>query len=69
MIMAVITSEENMARLDAYREIARRLRDPRTLPAEEARRLAKEGKVILLITCSIHAERDRRVADVHGAGL
>jgi hypothetical protein len=55
MIMAVITSEANMERLERYREIARRLRDPRTLPAEEARKLAREGKAILLITCNIHA--------------
>jgi len=55
MIMAVITSEENMARLDYYRQIVRRLRDPRVLPIEEAKKLAKEGKVFVLITCSLHA--------------
>jgi hypothetical protein len=55
MIMAVITSEENMAKLDTYRGIAKKLRDPSSLSPEEARSLAKEGKVILLITCNIHA--------------
>jgi hypothetical protein len=55
MIMAVISAEENLARLDTYREIVRRLRDPRTLSREEAKKLAAEGKAILLITCSIHA--------------
>jgi hypothetical protein len=55
MIMAVITSEENMAKLDTYREITKKLRDPRTLAVEEAKKLAREGKVIVLITCSIHA--------------
>jgi hypothetical protein len=55
MIMAVITAEENMARLDRYREIARRLKDSRGLAPEEARKLAREGKTILLITCSLHA--------------
>ncbi len=55
MIMAVITSEENMARLDGYRQIVRRLRDPRALPVDEAKKLAKEGKVFVLITCSLHA--------------
>jgi hypothetical protein len=55
MIMAVVTSEQNMARLDRFREIAKKLRDPRALSDEEARNLAKEGKVILLITCNIHA--------------
>ena len=53
--MAVISAEENLARLDAYREIARKLRDPRSLSGEEAKKLAAEGKTILLITCSIHA--------------
>jgi hypothetical protein len=55
MILAVITAEENMANLDKYRSIAKRLRDARDLDAEEARQLAKEGKVILYITCSQHA--------------
>ncbi|NIM90011.1 MAG: peptidase M14 family protein [Candidatus Aminicenantes bacterium] len=55
MIMAVITSKENMAELDTYREIVKKLRDPRTLSPEEAKKLAKEGKVIVLITCNIHA--------------
>ncbi len=55
MFMAVISSEENMAKLDRYREIVKRLRDPRFLSPEEAKSLAKEGKVILLITCSLHA--------------
>ena len=55
MIMAVITSEANMARLDRYKEIARRLKDPRALGPEEAAKLAVEGKTILLITCSLHA--------------
>lgn len=55
MIMAVITAEENMGKLDTYRDIAKKLRDPRALPVEEAKKLAKEGKVIVLITCSLHA--------------
>ncbi len=55
MILAVITAEENMARLDEYRRIAKRLRDARDLEPEEAKQLAKEGKVILYITCSQHA--------------
>jgi len=55
MIMAVITSEENMARLKTYREITKRLRDARGLTTEEAKRLSKEGKVIIMITCSLHS--------------
>ncbi|MGD9347761.1 MAG: M14 family zinc carboxypeptidase, partial [Candidatus Aminicenantes bacterium] len=55
MILAVITHEENMAKLDEFRAIAKRLRDARDLNPEEARQLAKEGKAILCITCSQHA--------------
>jgi hypothetical protein len=55
MIMAVISTEENLAHLDRYREIVKKLRDPRTLQPEEAKKLAAEGKVIVLVTCSIHA--------------
>ena len=33
MIMAVVTAEENMARLDEYKAISAKLKDPRTLPA------------------------------------
>jgi hypothetical protein len=55
IIMAVISTEENMAKLDRYREITKKLRDPRTLSPDEARALAAEGKAILLITCSLHA--------------
>ncbi len=55
MIMAIITHEKNMAQLDTYREIMKKLRDPRVTNSEEAKKLAKEGKLILLITCNIHA--------------
>jgi len=55
MIMGIITSEENMNQLDRFREIARRLRDARDLSEDQARELAREGKVIFLITCSLHA--------------
>ncbi|MGB2765059.1 MAG: M14 metallopeptidase family protein [Candidatus Aminicenantaceae bacterium] len=55
MIMAIITSEENMGKLDTYRAIVKKLRDPRTTPPEEAKKLSKEGKIFLLITCNIHA--------------
>jgi hypothetical protein len=55
IIMAVITAEENMAKLDALREIVKKLRDPRTLSVEEARKLAKDGKAIVLVTGSLHS--------------
>ena len=55
IIMAVITAEENMARLDEYRDIARRLKMARGLSPDQAKELAARGKAILLITCSLHA--------------
>ena len=55
MIMAIVTSEKNMANLARYREIAKRLSDPRGLSPEEAKRLSQEGKVIVLITHGLHA--------------
>ena len=55
MIMAVITSAANMDQLDVYRSIAKKLRDARNLTPEEAKKLARKGKVIVLITCSLHA--------------
>jgi len=55
IIMAVITSEDNMANLDRYREIARRLSDPRGVSDEEARQLSEDGKAILLIQNGLHA--------------
>ena len=55
MIMAIVTSESNMANLDRYREISRRLSDPRGLSPEEARQLSQEGKVIVLMTHGLHA--------------
>lgn len=55
IIMAAISTPENLAKLDRWREITRKLRDPRVTPIEEARKLAKEGKAIVLITCSLHA--------------
>jgi hypothetical protein len=55
MILSVISSEENMARLDRYREIARRLADSRTLTDEQARELAREGKTIVWVDMGLHA--------------
>jgi hypothetical protein len=55
MIMAAISTPENLAKLDRWKEITHKLRDPRLTTAEEARKLAKEGKAIVLITCSLHA--------------
>jgi len=55
MILAVISSEENMANLEKYTAITKKLRDARDLTPEDTKELAKQGKAIVLITCSLHA--------------
>jgi len=55
MVMAVISSEANIANLPRLKEVARRLADPRGLPDSEAETLVGEGKVVLLVTCNIHS--------------
>ena len=55
MIAAIVSSAENLKRLDRYEEIQRRLSDPRITPEDEAGKLIAEGKTIVLITCSVHS--------------
>jgi len=55
LLMAVISSEENMKRLPRLREISRRLADPRGLSDAELEALVHEGTATVLVTCSIHA--------------
>jgi hypothetical protein len=55
MFMAVISSEENMRDLAGIRQRARKVADPRGLSDAERDALAREGKLILLVTCNIHS--------------
>jgi len=55
MLLAVITSKENMDQLDTFKGITRKLRDARGLTPDDARKLAKKGKAIILLTCNIHS--------------
>ncbi|HSE97041.1 MAG TPA: M14 family zinc carboxypeptidase [Blastocatellia bacterium] len=56
-LLAIFSSPENLARLDRFREIQRKLADPRTMSANpaEAEKLIAEGRTIVLITCGIHS--------------
>ncbi|HTQ54854.1 MAG TPA: M14 metallopeptidase family protein [Bryobacteraceae bacterium] len=54
-IAATIAAPDTLRHLDRYREIQRRLADPRLTSASEAEKFAAEGKTVVLITCSIHA--------------
>ena len=55
MIYAVITSAENMAKLDRFKEISRKLALVKGLTDEEARRLASEGRAVVYIDGGLHA--------------
>ena len=55
MIMAVISSPENLHNKAHYQEVARKLADPRGLSKDQIDALAREGKTILLLTCNIHS--------------
>lgn len=55
MKYAVVTSEENMARLDRHKEIARRLSLARGVSEEDARSLAAEGRTIVWVDGGLHA--------------
>ncbi|HEX9581263.1 MAG TPA: M14 metallopeptidase family protein [Gemmatimonadales bacterium] len=55
MLVAAISAAENLAQLDRWKNIARRLARGRDLPDAEARQLAREGKVIVWIDAGLHA--------------
>jgi len=53
--MAIITSPENLKKLDRYKEIAERLAHAEGLSDEEAHALAREGKAVVWIDGGLHA--------------
>lgn len=54
-IYAIITSESNMSRLDEYKEISKKLADPKGLSDDETDALAKRGKAVFVQTHGIHS--------------
>ena len=55
-LMSIISSPENLANLEEYRNLQGKLADPRTVADEnEAKNLIERGRVVVAITCSIHA--------------
>ena len=54
--IAVISSPENLARLNEYKSIARKLADSRSLTDEQARELARTSKVIVHIDGGLHSD-------------
>ncbi|WP_336961713.1 M14 metallopeptidase family protein [Sphingobium aquiterrae] len=55
MTYAVISSPANLANFEKYKEISRRLGDPRGLSDDQARALAKDSKIIVHIDGGMHA--------------
>ena len=55
MLMAIVTSPENHAKLERYKEIARRLALAENLTDEQARALVTEGKSVVWIDGGLHA--------------
>jgi hypothetical protein len=55
MIAVAIADEETIANLDRYKEITRKLSDPRSLSDDDARRLIGEGKPIYYATGAMHS--------------
>jgi hypothetical protein len=56
LIAAFISAPENIRELDKYRDIQRRLADPRLVRDDaERERLIHEGKAVVVVSCSIHS--------------
>src|SRR6476659_6033906 len=56
LIVAFISSPENIKNLEKYRRISAKLADPRTIASDAEREdLIKNGKTIVSIACSIHS--------------
>jgi hypothetical protein len=55
MIVAAVSSDDNIRNLDRYREITRQLADPRKLTDDQAAKLVAEGKPIYYATGAMHS--------------
>ena len=55
MLVAAVSDEDNLAKLDRYKEITARLADPRGLSEAEAQKLIAEGKPMYWADGSIHS--------------
>jgi hypothetical protein len=55
MAFALVSSPENLAKIDRLRDIARRLAHPSGLSEAEARRLAREGRAFVHIDGGLHS--------------
>lgn len=54
-LLVIISSAENMANLEHYREISRKLADPRGIPDEEIDAFVAEGKAVVSQSYGLHS--------------
>lgn len=55
MVVAIVTSPENHARLNSYKQIIHKLLDPRKLTEEESDKLVSDGKPVLFFDVNMHS--------------
>jgi hypothetical protein len=55
MVLVAVSSEQNLAKLDRYKEITRRLSDPRAIGDDDARKLIAEGVPMYYATGAMHS--------------
>ena len=56
LVVAYISAPENIRELAKYKDIQRRLADPRLVASDAERdRLVRDGKTVVVISCSIHS--------------
>jgi len=54
-LLAIVSSSENLDKIEEYRQIQLKLSNPDGLSDEEAKELIEKGKTICMISCSIHS--------------
>jgi hypothetical protein len=54
-ITVTISSPDTIAHLDHYKEIQKKLADPRITTPDQAKQLVAEGKTVIVVTCNIHS--------------
>ena len=55
MIYALVSSPDNLGKIDRYREIARRLAHPQGLSDAEAKKLSRDGRAFVHIDGGLHS--------------
>ena len=54
-VLVLISSPENLAKLDQYKAIQQKLANPQGHDLTELERLTQEGKAVVMISCNIHS--------------